>query len=416
MAEQARSQASWTERLAAVMPFGSSTASKAPRLLPEEPEVIARGDGCRVWDDQGREFIDYRNSLGPVSLGYRYPAVDEAIRAQLDRGIVFGHPTALEAEVAEQLRAHLPGVDQARFLKTGGEAIAAAIRIARSYTGRDHVIQTGYNGWLNALGAGAAALPGQPAPAPAPAGVPAAVAALHHPVPWNDLAAVEQILTAHPGQVAAMVVAADYAAMADGATYYPQLRALLDRHGVLLILDEIVTGFRIALGGANEYFEVGADLMVYGKGMANGMPIAVYAGRREVMAACGLGRAIVSSTFGGETLSLAAAAACLDTYTGADVIGHLWRQGAALRDGLNAIFQRRGIPLALTGLAPCSTFRPTDEQPGVLDIFLRAAYRHGVSLTNVPFVNYSHTSSDIAETLHRLDCACADVMDQVAHR
>ncbi|HIZ35441.1 MAG TPA: aminotransferase class III-fold pyridoxal phosphate-dependent enzyme [Candidatus Ruania gallistercoris] len=414
MPEQTDNATSWSGRLAAVMPFGSSTASKAPRLLPDEPEVIVRGDGCRVWDERGREFIDYRNSLGPVSLGYRYPAVDEAIRAQLDQGIVFGHPTPLEAEVAERLCAQLPGMDQARFLKTGGEAIAAAIRIARSYTGRDHVIQTGYNGWLNALGAGAAALPGQPAPVPA--GVPAAVAALHHPVPWNDLGAVEQILTTHPGQVAAMVVAADYAAMADGAPYYPQLRALLDRHGVLLILDEIVTGFRIALGGVNEYFQVGADLMVYGKGMANGMPIAVYTGRREVMAACGPGRAVVSSTFGGEALSLAAAAACLDTYTGAEVIGHLWRQGAALRDGLNAIFQAREIPLVLTGLAPCPTFRPTDDQGGVLDTFFRAAYRQGVSLTNVPFVNYSHTDADIAETLHRLDQAGAEVAGDVAPR
>lgn len=404
-------QRRWVDRFTAVMPFGSSTASKAPRLLPEEPEVIVRGDGCRVWDDRGREFIDYRNSLGPVSLGYRYPAVDEAIRAQLDRGIIFGHPAPIEAEVAEQFCAHVPGMEQARFLKTGGEAIAAAIRIARSYTGRDHVIQSGYNGWLNGLGAGAAALPGRSAPAPA--GVPAAVAALHHPVPWNDLAAIEQLLEEYRGQVAAVVVAADYAEMADGATFYPQLRELLDAHGCLLVLDEIVTGFRIAIGGVNQYFDAGADLAVYGKGLANGMPISVYAGRREVMAACGPGGAIISSTFGGETLSLAAAAVCLDLYTTTDVIGHLWRQGTALRDGLNAVFHARDIPLSLAGLAPCPTFRATDGRAGVLDSFFRAAYRHGVSLTAVPYVNYSHTDDDIAETLDRLDRACADIADEV---
>ena len=110
----------WTERLKATMPHGSSTTSKAPHLLPEEPEIIDHGLGCRVWDEKGRAFIDYRNSLGPVSLGYRFPAVDEAIRAQLDRGIIFGHPTALECEVSELLCGIIPSAEQARFLKTGG--------------------------------------------------------------------------------------------------------------------------------------------------------------------------------------------------------------------------------------------------------------------------------------------------------
>ncbi|MFW6597572.1 aminotransferase class III-fold pyridoxal phosphate-dependent enzyme [Propionibacteriaceae bacterium Y2011] len=404
--------AAWTERFDAIMPFGSSTASKRPRLLPEEPEVVVRGEGCRVWDDRGREFIDYRNALGPITLGYRFPAVDEAIRAQLDRGILFGHPSPLECEVAERFCQHLPGMEQARFLKTGGEAIAAAIRIARAHTGRDHVIQIGYNGWLNGLGSGAAALPGQAMPAPA--GVPAALAALHHPARWNDLTQVAELLEAHPGQVAAVVVAADYARMAEGATFYPALRALLDQHGTLLVLDEIVTGFRIALGGVNEHFDARADLAVYGKGMANGMPIAVYAGRREVMEACGPGRATISTTFGGETLSLAAASACLDTYLGSDVVGHLWRQGTTLWDQVRGLFESYDLPLSVAGLAPCPAFVATDDTPGLLDTFLRAAYRHGVSLYNVSYVNLSHADADVAETVERLGRACADVADQAA--
>src|SRR4051812_48526711 len=124
---------SWTERLNDVMPFGSSTCSKAPQLPPDEPAVVVRGDGCRVWDDRGREFIDFRNGLGPVTLGYRFPAVDEAIRKQLDSGIVFGHPHPLECEVAELLRDLIPCAEQVRFLKTGGEAIAACVRLARAY-------------------------------------------------------------------------------------------------------------------------------------------------------------------------------------------------------------------------------------------------------------------------------------------
>ncbi|WP_094453666.1 aminotransferase class III-fold pyridoxal phosphate-dependent enzyme [Parenemella sanctibonifatiensis] len=396
--------AGWDERLHAIMPFGSSTASKSPKYLPEEPEVIVRGDGCRVWDDQGREFIDYRNSLGPITLGYRFPAVDDAIRAQLDRGIIFGHPSPLEAEVAERFCELVPGMDQARFVKTGGEAISAAIRIARHHTGRDHIIQIGYNGWLNSLGAGAAALPGQIASAPA--GVPKALADLHHPTPWGDLAAVEQVLTAHEGQVAAVVVAADYARMGEGDSYYPQLRELLNRHGTLLVLDEIVTGFRIAVGGVNERFAANADLVVFGKGMANGMPIGVYAGRGEVMKSCGPGQVTISSTFGGELLTLAAAAAAMETYTSHDVVGHLWRQGTTLWEGVNAMFTERGLPLVSLGLPPCPTLRATDDTPGVLDAFNRAAFRHGVSLSPVSYVNFSHTDADITDTLERLGQAC----------
>jgi len=151
----------WYERLQQVMPFGSSTCSKKAQYLPDEPSVIVRGKGCRVWDAEGREFIDFRNSLGPITLGYRFSAVDDAIREQLDNGIIFGHPHPLECEVAEMLCEVVPCAEQARFLKTGGEAMAACIRLARAFTGRDHVIQIGYNGWINSLASGARVLPGQ---------------------------------------------------------------------------------------------------------------------------------------------------------------------------------------------------------------------------------------------------------------
>ncbi|MGV2903113.1 aminotransferase class III-fold pyridoxal phosphate-dependent enzyme, partial [Microbacterium sp. AGC62] len=156
----AHSTTGWRQRALAVMPVGSSTNSKAPTLLPEEPEVIVRGHGCRVWDDRGREFIDYRCALGPVTLGYADPTVDAAIRAQLDDGILFGHPHPLETTTAELFCSLVPGAEAARFLKTGGEALAAVIRIARAHTGRDRVVQIGYNGWLNSLAAGARVLPG----------------------------------------------------------------------------------------------------------------------------------------------------------------------------------------------------------------------------------------------------------------
>lgn len=391
------------------MPWGSSTISKAPSLLPEEPEVIVRGRGCRIWDDQGREFIDFRNSLGPVTLGYCFPAVDEAIKRQLENGISFGHPHPLELEAAELICSLVPGAEQARFLKTGGEALAATIRIARTYTGRDHVIHIGYNGWLNALAPGGPVLPGRQA-ADLP-GVPAAIAGLHHRASWNDAAGVKALLDQYEGQVAAVMVAADYADMAAGSEFYPRLRALTQDAGALLIYDEIVTGFRIALGGAQEYFGVLPDLSVFSKGIANGMPISAYVGRRDVMAACGPGGVSISSTFGGETLSLAAAIACLTTYRDQDVVQHLWTMGQRMWSGLNSIFAESRIPLQVKGFWPCPAFTTVDGADGGqwLTPFMRLAFKHGVSLYNVSYVNFSHSEQDIDEALERLDKASAEL-------
>ncbi|MBP1996873.1 aspartate aminotransferase family protein [Paenibacillus eucommiae] len=398
----------WTERLNQVIPWGSSTCSKAPQLVPEEPGVIVRGERCRVWDADGKEYIDFRNGLGPITLGYQFPAVDEAIRAQLANGIIFGHPHPLECEVAEMLCAQIPCAEQARFLKTGGEALAATIRIARFYTGRDHIIQIGYNGWVNSLAAGGAQLPGQRS-ATVP-GVPQALSSLHHAAQWNDLEEVERLFNEYTGQIAAVVIAADYAAIAQGETFYPALRELTRKEGSLLIFDEIVTGFRIALGGVQEYFNVVPDLAVFSKGMANGMPIAAYVGAKEVMAACDKGGTVISSTFGGETLSLAAAKSCLTVYSNQDVVRHLWLQGERMWGGLQDIFAEFGVPIEIRGFWPCPAFSVGSGADGsILQQFFRLAYKHGVSLYNVSYVNFSHQTADIDEALGRLRGACAEM-------
>ncbi|MDF2720545.1 MAG: hypothetical protein K0Q59_220 [Paenibacillus sp.] len=400
----------WTERLRETIPNGSSTSSKAPIYAPEEPGVIVRGKGCRVWDADGNAYIDFRNGLGPVTLGYGFPAVDEAIRRQLDNGIIFGHPHTLECEVAEMVCELIPCAEQARFLKTGGEAISAAIKLARAYTGRDHIIQVGYNGWLNSNAVGGTVLPGQTAQVMP--GVPLAVSALHHACRWNDPAGLEQMLKQYEGQIAAIIVAADYATMEAGSTYYPAVRALADKYGALLIYDEIVTGFRIAIGGVQQYFGVTPDLAVFSKGIANGMPLSVYAGRKEVMACCATGKAVISSTFGGETLSLAAAKACIETYRNHDVSGFLWKQGEAVWGGLNRLLERKGIAAKIRGFWPCPAFGAADGK--VLPAFFRLAYKHGVSLYNVSYVNYSHRDEDIAETLVRLERACDEYIELTA--
>ncbi|HTL27580.1 MAG TPA: aminotransferase class III-fold pyridoxal phosphate-dependent enzyme [Tepidisphaeraceae bacterium] len=400
-----RSMSSWTQRLQDVMPFGSSTSSKAPSLEPEEPAVIVRGKGCRVWDDRGREFIDFRNGLGPVTLGYGFPATDEAIRKQLDSGLVYGHPHPLECEVAEMLRDVIPCAEQVRFLKTGGEALAACIKIARAYTNREHVIQVGYNGWINSLSAGARILPGQSAASNvAPPGVPTCLSALHHTCAWNDLAAMEQLFQQHDKEIAAVVVAADYKQMSAGSTYYPAIRALTQKHGAVLIYDEIVTGFRISRAGAQEYFKVTPDMAVYAKGMANGMPLSAYVGKRDLMQTAK--RAVISTTYGGEALSLAAARATLQTYDCENVVAYLWSAAEKLWSRVNQLMKDRNIGAKLEGFWPCAiwSFGHLDSSK-----FFRACYKHGLSLYNVSYVNFSHRDADIDDAVKRFEKVCDEL-------
>jgi glutamate-1-semialdehyde 2,1-aminomutase len=391
----------WAERLRAVVPWGSSTCSKSPQFLPDEPGVIVRGQGCRVWDADGREFIDYRNALGPITLGYRYPPVDAAIRRQLESGIIFGHPHPLEGEVAEMLCEAIPCAERARFLKTGGEAVAACIKLARYHTGRDHVIQIGYNGWLNSLARGTRIRPRETTVG-APPGIPEALAALHHNCDWNDPDRVARLFDELDGQVAALVVASDYRTPEAGRSFYPFLREITQKHRAVLVFDEIVTGFRIALAGVQEYFGVTPDMAVFAKGIANGMPLSAYVGRAEIME--DLYKATVSSTYGGEALSLAAAKACIGVYRDEPVVEHLRDTGARLRRGLGELFARHGVPLACVGYDACPEFVPAEGGDNELrDRFIRLSYRCGVSFYNCAYPTYSHRAADIDETLERVE-------------
>ena len=389
---------------------GTSTMSKRPRLAPDEPCYIERGRGCRVWDIDGNEYIDFRNALGPVTLGYAFPAVDEAIRRQLDQGIIFGHPALLEGEVAELIVRHIPCAEKVRYLKTGGEAIAAALKVARAATGRPRVVQCGYNGWLNSLAPGSSALPGRRQDAPK--GVPADVARLHRSLAWNDMPAWTAYFREHGSETAAAVIAMDYADAGASKAFLPTVRALTAKSGALLIIDEIVTGFRIALGGLHEYCSVDVDMAVFSKGIANGMPLSVLTGKKDLLDV--IEEAPNSSTISGECQSLAAAIVGLRTYLEQDVIGHLRERGEQLQQGLNTLFERHDYPLRIVGLPACPIIVSVQDDPAsppedVVDRFFRAAYRNGVSLYLVTYPNFSHQVSDIDEALDRLDHALGEI-------
>jgi glutamate-1-semialdehyde 2,1-aminomutase len=384
---------------------GSSTNSKIPRLEGDEPALIVRGKGCRVWDADGNEYIDFRGGLGPVSLGYAVPEIDTAIVAQLADGICFGHPHPLEGEVAALLHEVIPCAEKARFLKTGGEAIAACIKIARNATGRDLVVHCGYNGWLSHIARSRGPAPAGVAAAKPEQGVPTALGELHLSLPWGDHPQWRELFAGRGREIAAAVVACEYADMARGATFLPLVRELTRASGSLLIMDEIVTGFRLALGGAQEYFGVMPDLAVVGKGMANGMPISAYVGRSDLLdAAPGIG---ISSTFGGETLSLAAARATIRFYRERGVIAHLWKTGAGLWPRVQDLMDARGIPGRIRGVPVCPSIGFEGQEQR--DAFFRACYRNGLSLYDVSYVTWSHRPADVKEALERFAKAAVDL-------
>ncbi len=384
--------ASWAlyDRARELIPMATQTHSKAPReaLRGVEPCYLVRGSGSHVWDVDGNEYIDYRNGLGPVVLGYCYPAVDQAVRAQLEQGIVFSYPHPLEVEVAERLVSVIPCAESVRYLKTGGEAMAATHRLARGYTGRDLIVSCGYHGWLNTM-----SKPGQPE----------AVRSVYRDLPWGDVTPYETVLREE--SVAAVSVACAYADIEAGHQFLPRLRQLTQEHGALLIFDEIVTGFRLHRAGAQGYFGVTPDLAVFAKALSNGVPLSCFCGRRDVMAA--VQEVVVSSTFGGDTLGLAAARAVLDLYAVEDVVGQLWARGRQLHAGFERLCETLSVDAGFRGVPPLGQlgFHYPDAQRNG-ELFLRfnaELLRRGVIIYTVCYPNYSHTPRDIDDTLTAMD-------------
>jgi len=308
------------------VPGFTSTGSKRPEALfgagaaggPNVPARMSRASGCRVWDAKGREYLDFLMGLGAVALGYAHPDVTRAATDAIGAGVVGPLPPVDEESLAAELCEQLPWMERVRFLKTGAEAVAAAVRLARVATGREFVLSCGYHGWLDwSQGAGAE-------------GVPRAVRALHSELPFNDVErAREQIRAAGP-QLAAVVV--EPLVVSEARREWLQtLRAESTKAGAVLIYDEIKTAFRIAVGGVAEKTGVHPDLMVLGKAMANGFPLAAVGGSRDVMDA--VSRTWISSTLATELVALAAARAVLGVFARENVCAHLHRIGTRLLHG-----------------------------------------------------------------------------------
>ena len=287
------------EREKKVAPLAAQTFSKSYRyFMPgAAPMFIERGEGTRLIDVDGNEYIDFVGALGPITLGYNYKRVNDAVIEQLNKGIIFSTQAPVECELAEKLVEVIPCAEMVKFVKNGSDATTAAIRIARAYTGRDRVAKCGYHGMHDwSIGA-----------SENNKGVPQAVRDLTHNFKYNDLDSLESVLSSHPGEFAAVIMEP---IQSNGPTK-EYLQAVVDtahKHGAIAIFDEVVSGFRYAIGGASELYGVTPDMASYGKGCANGMPLSFVAGKRELISQIEQG-VFVSMTFGGDAVSCAAALA-----------------------------------------------------------------------------------------------------------
>jgi glutamate-1-semialdehyde 2,1-aminomutase len=378
----------------------TSTASKRPEALfggpgPGLPSRMTRSSGCRVWDAEGREYIDYLMGLGAVALGYGYPAVTRAAVQAVESGVVGPLPPVLEEEVAAELRRHLPWMEQSRFLKTGAEAMAAAVRLARAATGREYVLGCGYHGWLDWCQGVESA------------GVPAGIHALYGAVPFNDAGRTRELIRAAGDRLAAVVFEPVIVREPD-PEWLTVLREETTRTGALLVVDEIKTVCRLALGGGTERFGITPDLAVLGKAIANGFPLAVVGGRAAVMT--NIAHTWISSTLATEWVALAAARATLAEMVTRDVPRHLSRVGARLLAGLERLAARHPASVAGVGGLPEMCFLQFRDDTASRRLAAAAA-RRGLLFKRSAynFVSLAHDEAVIDDTLERLEEALSTV-------
>jgi glutamate-1-semialdehyde 2,1-aminomutase len=308
------------------IPLASQTFSKSAMNFPRgaAPLFFEKGQGAYVWDYDGNKYIDYVLGLMPIILGYCDPDVDEAIRNQLNNGIIFSLPSDLEIQLAEKLIELIPCAEMVRFGKNGSDATSAAIRLARAHTGRDRIAVSGYHGWHDwYIGTTARNL-----------GVPKSVQDLSSKFIFNNLDSLESLLKSDPTSFAAVILEPTGVCEPENG-FLEGVRGLCDQYGVVLVFDEIVTGFRVDMGGAQRKYGVTPDLATFGKAMANGMPISTIVGKREIMKL--MDDIFFSGTFGGETLSLAAALATITKLEKINAPEVFERTGRTIRDAVQSI-------------------------------------------------------------------------------
>ena len=392
----------WPSRL---IPGGAHTYSKGDDQFPAiAPRFLERGQGARVWDDENNEYLDWTMGLRTMTLGYGQKRVTEAAIEQIHKGSNFSRPSRIEAETAGDLIDLIPSADMVKFAKNGSTVTTAAVKLARAYTGRDLVALCSdhpffsYDDWAIAV-------------TPCNAGIPEPVQKLTVTFRYNDVAGVQQLFEQHPDGLAAVIMeAATTDEPRDG--FLQKVRQLCRMHGTVFIFDEMITGFRMHLRGAQTLFDVEPDLSTFGKGLANGFSVAALVGRRDIMELGGLTPGnrrvfLVSTTHGAENHALAAARACLRIYREEPVVEHLWAIGRALMDGFNATACEMGLGdlVKMYGF-PCNPAFACHDRDGNASLPLRTLFLQEMTrrriLMNCVVPSYAHQEADVEQTLAAL--------------
>jgi len=399
------------ERALKTIPLGSQTFSKSKIQYPfgVSPYFVAKGQGSRIWDVDGNEYIDFVNALAAITLGYNDPDVTNAVKAQLEEGTIFSLPHELEIKVAEKIIEMVPCAEMVRFGKNGSDATSGAIRLARAYTKRDHVAVCGYHGWQDwYIGSTARNL-----------GVPQSTRDLTHTFKYNDIDSLYKIFQQFPEQIAAVIME-PMNSTEPKEGFLKEVRELTHKNKAVFIFDETITGFRFSKGGAQEYFGVTPDLATFGKGLANGYPLSAIAGRTEIMRL--MEEIFFSFTFGGETLSLAAALATMNKLQKMPVIETLWKQGRKVVDGTNALIEKYNLKdtMSVSGKECWSflLFKDVDiySQWELKTLFLQEVFARGILTIGTHNMSYAHSDKDIPRLLEVYDAVFSIIKEALEKR
>lgn len=411
--------AEWFERGKGILVGGVNSPVRAFRAVRGTPLVIDRGEGSRLWDVDGREYIDYVCSWGALILGHAPPNVVAALADQARRGTSYGMTSPLEIELGEQIAHAVPSIERLRFVSSGTEATMSAIRVARAFTERDLILkfEGSYHGhadsFLVEAGSGLATLGMSASP-----GVPEATAKLTLNAPYNDLASVERIFCEHLGEIAAVIVepvAANMGVVPPAAGFLEGLREITRRDGALLILDEVITGFRVAYGGAQGLFKILPDMTILGKVIGGGLPVAAYGGRREIMEMVApLGGVYQAGTLSGNPLAMRAGLETLPKLASRGFYEALEKKTQRLANGLREALEDAGLPGRVNAIGSLLTLffasgpvrNYTDARSSNSNqfaAFFRGMLERGIFLPpsqfEALFVSAAHTESDIDRTV-----------------
>lgn len=380
----------YLEEMKKYIPSAAQTLSKYPGqyVIGVTPVAIEKGKGCYLWDIENNKYLDMVLALGPMIFGYANERIDAAVKTQIDKGTIFSLPSLYELKLAKVLKKVVPCADMSRFLTSGNEATSGSIRLARHITKRDHIAKCGYHGfqdWSICTKNGRNT------------GVPAILKTLTHDFVYNDISSLENIFANYPGQIAAVIME-PVSSEKPRDNFLEKVKELTHRHGALFIFDEMVTGFRLALGGAQDFFNVIPDIACFGKAISGGYPLSVISGKEEYMKR--MDEVFVSTTFGGFTLGLVAALECINMMQEyGDVHKHMHKIGQYLIDNFNCLAKENNIPAELVGYGPHPVMKVNIDDDYISRVFKTYLYQEfnkaGILFSASLLVGYLHRQPEI---------------------